>query len=109
MVKAKRGLKVAKSKDVGDELYTDFTKFLSKYLNMLDNDELVQYRVMNRDKAEELILNMSSVHEEVQAILDKLHLDAAKFVSRYWNKMDMKVSIQDTVIMLLKGKMESEE
>jgi hypothetical protein len=109
MTRRKRELKIAKTKDAGEELYADFTKFLATYLNALDTDELIDYKIMNRVKAEELVTNMASAHEEVQALLDKLHIDSEKFVRRFWTKMDMKVVIQDTVDMLLKGAKQAEE
>ena len=104
MTRAKRVLKIEKSRDVGLELYDDFLTFLSTYLNTMESKELVKYKIINRKKAEELISAMSSSVPEFQAILEKLHFEPDKFVTRYWNLKDMKITIQDAVDILLKGK-----
>jgi len=103
MTKAERELKLAKAKDTGVELYPDFTKFLAVYLNSLKGKELNTYRIINREKAAELVRAVSSAHPNMQALLDKLHLDSEAFVTRFFTKMDMKNAIQDAVMMLLKG------
>jgi hypothetical protein len=101
--KAERDLKLAKGKDSGVNLYPDFTKFLATYLNTLENKDLNQYRVMTREKAVTLVTAVASAHPNMQAILDKLSLEPKAFVSRFWNKMDMKSALQDAIKMLLKG------
>ena len=103
LVRADRELKIAKGKDVGIELYPDFTKFLATYLNSLKGKELNPYRVINRERAMELVGKVASAHPNMQAVLDKLHLDPEAFVNRFWSKMDIKNAIQDAVKLLLKG------
>ena len=103
MTKAERELKLAKGKDTGLELYPDFTKFLAIYLNSLKGKELNPYRIINREKAMELVSKVAADHPNMQAVLDKLHLDPEAFVARFWSKMDMKNAIQDAIKMLLKG------
>jgi hypothetical protein len=103
MTKAERELKLAKGRDIGVELYADFTKFLAVYLNTLKSKELSPYKIITREKAEELVSAVVSTHPNMQAVLDKLNLDPKSFVSRFWSKMDMKQSLQDAVMMLLKG------
>lgn len=103
MVRAERELKIDKTKDTGPELYVDMVKFLATYLNSLNVKDMVQYKVMNREKAEQLISAMVSAHPNAQAVLTKLNLDAKQFVSRYWTKMDMKYAIQDAINLLIRG------
>lgn len=103
ITKGERQLKIDKGRDSGDELYRDFTKFLSLYLNSLENKDLQMLKVINRDKAAALVQSMADIHPEVKAILDKMHLEPAKFVARFWNKMDIKTTWQDVVTMLMKG------
>jgi len=103
MTRAERELKIAKGKDTGLDLYPDFTKFLAIYLNSLQGKELNPYRIINREKAMELVSKVASDHPNIQAVLDKLHLNPEAFVNRFWSKMDMKNAIQDAVAMLLKG------
>jgi hypothetical protein len=103
MTKATRQLRMDKAKDTGIELYPDFTKFMATYLNSLDSKDLAQYRTISRDKAVQLIQAIASSNEMAQAVLDKMHLDAEHFVSRFWTKMQMKPAIQDAIVMLMKG------
>ena len=103
MIKAERQLKLAKGKDTGVDLYADFTKFLATYLNSLDNKGLTQYRIINREKAIELVGAVASAHENMQAVMDKFHLDPEAFVGRFWTKMDMKNALQDAIKLLMKG------
>ena len=62
MVKAERGLKIEKSKDTGPELYVDITKFLAIYLNSLDTKNLNVYKIINREKAEQMVTDMVAAH-----------------------------------------------
>ncbi len=103
MTRAEREAKLAKGRDMGADLYKDFTKFMADYLNSLKSEDLTQYKIMNRDKAVQLVSNMITAHPQALAMLGKMHLPPEKFVARFWNKMDMKEAIQGAVTMMLKG------
>jgi len=103
MTVARRELKKEKSRDTSVDLYDDIVRFLSTHLNSMDTKDLVKFKVMTRKKAIEMITGLASSVPEAQAMLDKMHLEPEKFVSRYWTLKDMKIMIQDSVDMLLKG------